>query len=122
MGPKESQNKDPTFLIPFPSSQTSSEECRTLRGQLEEQGRQLQATKEAEGKLKVGPSPGAQGRCSCLPEQGPAPHPPGHRTPWPWACRGGNLTCLSPDHQEASLREIQCPLDTQSLCHGPATP
>uniref|UniRef100_A0A4W2DQ97 FYVE and coiled-coil domain autophagy adaptor 1 n=1 Tax=Bos indicus x Bos taurus TaxID=30522 RepID=A0A4W2DQ97_BOBOX len=32
---------------------TSSEECRTLRGQLEEQGRQLQATKEAEGKLKA---------------------------------------------------------------------
>ena len=64
MGLKESQNKDPTFLIPFPSSQTSSEECRTLRGQLEEQGQQLQATKEAEGKLKVGPSPGAQGRCS----------------------------------------------------------
>lgn len=32
---------------------TSSEECRNLRGQLEEQGRQLQAAKEAEGKLKA---------------------------------------------------------------------
>ncbi|XP_040102730.1 FYVE and coiled-coil domain-containing protein 1 isoform X2 [Oryx dammah] len=32
---------------------TSSEECRNLRGQLEEQGQQLQATKEAEGKLKA---------------------------------------------------------------------
>ncbi|KAL1286840.1 FYCO1 [Ovibos moschatus] len=32
---------------------TSSEECKNLRGQLEEQGRELQATKEAEGKLKA---------------------------------------------------------------------
>ncbi|KAM9680991.1 FYVE and coiled-coil domain-containing protein 1 isoform 1-T1 [Dama dama] len=32
---------------------TSSEECKNLRGQLEEQGRQLQAAKEAEGKLKA---------------------------------------------------------------------
>ena len=109
MGPKESQNKDPTFLIPFTCSQTSSEECRNLRGQLEEQGRQLQAAKEAEGKLKVGLSPGAQGRYSCLPEQGPAHHPPGHSAPGLWACWGGNLACLSPDHQEACLREIQWP-------------
>uniref|UniRef100_A0A452DXH3 FYVE and coiled-coil domain-containing protein 1 n=1 Tax=Capra hircus TaxID=9925 RepID=A0A452DXH3_CAPHI len=32
---------------------TSNEECKNLRGQLEEQGRELQATKEAEGKLKA---------------------------------------------------------------------
>uniref|UniRef100_A0A8C6E508 FYVE and coiled-coil domain-containing protein 1 n=1 Tax=Moschus moschiferus TaxID=68415 RepID=A0A8C6E508_MOSMO len=32
---------------------TSSEECRNLRGQMEEQGRQLQAAKEAERKLKA---------------------------------------------------------------------
>lgn len=32
---------------------TSSEECKNLRGQLEEQGQELQATKEAEGKLKA---------------------------------------------------------------------
>ena len=108
MGPKESQNKDPTFLIPFPYSQTSSEECRNLRGQLEEQGRQLQAAKEAEGKLKVGRSPGAQGRYSCLPEQGLARHPPGHSAAGLWACLGWNLACLPPDHLEAYLQEMQC--------------
>ncbi|XP_008577435.1 PREDICTED: FYVE and coiled-coil domain-containing protein 1 [Galeopterus variegatus] len=32
---------------------TTSEECRSLRGQLEEQGRQLQAAKEAVGNLKA---------------------------------------------------------------------
>ncbi|TKC43177.1 hypothetical protein EI555_001299 [Monodon monoceros] len=43
---------------------TSSEECRSLRGQLEEQGRQLQAAEEAVGKLKASQADAAE-KLSC---------------------------------------------------------
>uniref|UniRef100_A0A383Z1E3 FYVE and coiled-coil domain-containing protein 1 isoform X1 n=1 Tax=Balaenoptera acutorostrata scammoni TaxID=310752 RepID=A0A383Z1E3_BALAS len=43
---------------------TSSEECRSLRGQLEEQGRQLQAAEEAVGKLKAAQADAAE-KLSC---------------------------------------------------------
>ncbi|XP_059965043.1 FYVE and coiled-coil domain-containing protein 1 [Mesoplodon densirostris] len=43
---------------------TSSEECRSLRGQLEEQGRQLQAAEEAVGKLKAAQADTAE-KLSC---------------------------------------------------------
>ncbi|XP_058932635.1 FYVE and coiled-coil domain-containing protein 1 [Kogia breviceps] len=43
---------------------TSSEECRSLRGQLEEQGRQLQASEEAVGKLKAAQADAAE-KLSC---------------------------------------------------------
>lgn len=56
---RECQDRTP-LLQPL-SRQTANEECRSLRGQLEEQGRQLQATQEAVGKLEVGPACAAQG-------------------------------------------------------------
>ncbi|XP_028335303.2 FYVE and coiled-coil domain-containing protein 1 [Physeter macrocephalus] len=43
---------------------TSSEECRSLRGQLEEQGRQLQAAEETVGKLKAAQADAAE-KLSC---------------------------------------------------------
>ena len=56
---RESQSKDPTSAILSCPLQTASEECRSLRGQLEEQGQQLQTAKEAVGKLEVGLAQGS---------------------------------------------------------------
>lgn len=51
----ESQSKKNSLLrcLPLPF-QAASEECGSLRAQLEEQSRQLQVTKEAVHELKVG--------------------------------------------------------------------
>lgn len=62
--------------------QTATEECRSLRGQLEERGQRLQAAQEAVGKLEVGPGRGRAGspdqRLARLVMSGPSV----------WACQG----------------------------------
>lgn len=58
---RECQDKDP--LLQSLSLQTAGEECKSLRGQLEEQSQQLQAAQEAVGKLEVGPPVRPRGVC-----------------------------------------------------------
>lgn len=63
--------------------QTASEECRSLRGQLEERGQRLQAAQEAVGKLEVGREPWS------------AVGPPGRLGRGDW-CGGLRLVMSSP--------------------------
>lgn len=79
-----------TPLLQSLSLQTASEECRNLRGQLEDQGRQLQAAQEAVGKLEVGPACAAQGSALREPAQWLAP-----RAAWA-ASRCGAFCLLIP--------------------------